>query len=75
MHIIMNYASIISLTMLVVNKSFTSGMRDGMPKAFEKNTSIEVAIVKSERLRDGGKKPEKHVDRMHYEYTTSEGIT
>jgi len=32
-----------------------------MLKALEKNTSIEVAKVKRERLREGGRKPAEHV--------------
>jgi len=47
-----------------VNTYFTTGMRDGMLKAFEKNTSIEVAKVKRERLRDGGRKPAFNVNRI-----------
>jgi hypothetical protein len=35
-----------------------------MLKALEKNTSIEVAKVKRERLRDGDRKPTKHVNRI-----------
>ena len=50
--------------MLFVNTCFTTGMRDGMLKAFEKNTSIEVAKVKRERLRDGGRKPAFNVNRI-----------
>jgi hypothetical protein len=36
-------------------------MSAGMLKALEKNTSIEVAKVKRERLREGGRKPAEHV--------------
>jgi hypothetical protein len=36
-------------------------MSVGTLKAFEKNTIIDVAKVKRERLRDGGRKPAKHV--------------
>jgi hypothetical protein len=39
-------------------------MSAGMLKAFEKNTSIEVAKVKRERLREGGRKPAEHVHRI-----------
>jgi hypothetical protein len=53
----MKQGSVISLTVLSINTCFTTGMRDGTLKAFEKNTSIEVARVKTERLRDGGRKP------------------
>ena len=51
------------LTVLSDNKSFTTGMSVGTLKAFEKNTIIDVAKVKRERLRDGGRKPAKHVTR------------
>lgn len=57
----MKQGCVISLTVLSVNKSFTTGMSDGTLKAFEKNTSIDVAKVKRERLRDGGRKPGKHI--------------
>lgn len=52
---------VVSLTVLSINKSFTTGMSVGTLKAFEKNTIIDVARVKRERLRDGGRKPAKHV--------------
>jgi hypothetical protein len=54
----------VSLTVLSVNTCFTTGMSAGTLKAFEKNTSIEVAKVKRERLREGGRKPAEHVHRI-----------
>jgi hypothetical protein len=64
----MKQGSVISLTVLSVNTRFTTGMRDGTLKAFDKNTSIEVARVKSERLRDGGRKPAEQVTDLNYQY-------
>jgi hypothetical protein len=55
----------VSLTVLSVNTCFTTGMSARTLKAFEKNTSIEVAKVKRERLREGGRKPAEHVHRIN----------